>query len=82
VSGKALFYTFSGFTGWDMIYYLAPERLQARAIAQALLRGIYKGLDVDGTPLTIVMPHGQWRVKTEHGHVELVAGDAGAAGLP
>lgn len=81
-SGKTLFYNFAGFTGWDLIYYLAPEPTQARKIAQALLKGMYKGIDLEATPLIVVMPHGQWRVTSKHGRVELVAGDAGVKGLP
>lgn len=79
---KDLSFRVHGFTGWDVLLGLLPERWQARVIARRLMRSVYRGVDLEQLRVLLLMPRGAYRVLDSAGRVELTASDPQAAQLP
>lgn len=68
---KELTFSFTGFTGLDVLRYLLPETWQAKHVARQLMLKVYKGIDLDKTPLFVRMPYNVYRVIDQKGNVEV-----------
>jgi hypothetical protein len=70
---KKITFQFSGYTGWDMLYGILPERTQASLIARRLLNKTYKNVDVEETIFILKMPRASYEVTRFDGkNVQLV----------
>lgn len=59
---KKITFQFSGYSGWDMLYGVLPERTQASLIARRLLTSTYKDVDVESTIFVVKMPRASYEV--------------------
>ena len=81
---RALEVRINGYTGKDILLNLLPHKIQARSVAKRVMRGMWKGVDVDTIDVLIHMPFGSYRVTDTAGHVEEYTGPVthvGTAGL-
>lgn len=65
-SDRQIIFTFSGYTGIDILLSLFTKRFQVRVMAKRLLRNA----DPETTPIFINTPWGSWRIIDRKGRIE------------
>lgn len=68
---RAMYFNFSGYSGWSVLWALFPKSCQTRWIARAWVRALREASkqqpDLEATQLVIQLPWGSFRIVSHDG---------------